>query len=160
MISSWRDDRLGSAERGENPTVLPKLNTGFAVIDDTQHLPGYCLLLSRSSADHLSDLPLPERTKFLADLSLLGEAVERACKAFDPGFRRINYEILGNSWHHLHGHVHARYEWERPEHRGVPVWRYDDRKAERYALGPQHDQLRARIADELQLLAAQAHAVA
>jgi hypothetical protein len=42
----WRRDRIGSALRGENPMVLAKMKSGFAVIGDTQFLPGYCLLLA------------------------------------------------------------------------------------------------------------------
>lgn len=152
----WRADRLGSAERGANPTVLMQLRTGFAVIGDTQHLPGYCLLLHRGSADHLSDLPHRERMAFLGDLVLLGEAVETACSALDPAFRRVNYEVLGNTWQHLHGHVHARYECEPDEHKSVPVWRYDERKDSRFALGPQHEPLCRALIRELHRVADQA----
>jgi hypothetical protein len=58
----------------------------------------------------------------LFDLSLIGEAVQAACR--DNGLRRINYEVLGNSLNVLRGHVHARYEWEPKERIGGPVWRY------------------------------------
>jgi hypothetical protein len=38
--------------------VLAHLPTGFAVIGDSQFLPGYCLLLSDDpAADRLADLP-------------------------------------------------------------------------------------------------------
>src|SRR5687767_6672103 len=52
-IMSGMDERLEAAERGENPTVLARLKTGWTVIGDTQHLPGYCLLLYRGEANHL-----------------------------------------------------------------------------------------------------------
>lgn len=45
-MDDWKKDRIGSALRGENPTVIARMKTGFAVIGDTQFLPGYCLLLS------------------------------------------------------------------------------------------------------------------
>jgi hypothetical protein len=35
MSDDWRTDRIGSAQRGENPTVLRRLDAGFAVIGDT-----------------------------------------------------------------------------------------------------------------------------
>lgn len=149
-MGSWREDRIGAAERGENPTVLTRMPSGaWSVIGDVQHLPGYCLLLHPGPADHLTDLPHRERLAFLGDLALLGEAVESGCRSLDSGFRRINYEIPGNTWHHLHGHVHARYEWEPDSHRGVPVWRYDDRWHPRHQLGPQHEALRTAITREL-----------
>ena len=43
MSDDWRMDRIGSAQRAENPTVLRHLDAGFAVIGDTQFLPGYCV---------------------------------------------------------------------------------------------------------------------
>ncbi|MDQ1052001.1 HIT family protein [Streptomyces sp. V4I2] len=146
-MTHWKDDRIGSAERGENPTVLTRMHTGWAVIGDTQYLPGYCLLLYAGEANHLTDLPRDERTQFLHDLSLLGEAVEEVCRKHDPeGFRRLNYEVLGNSWDHLHGHIHPRYHWESEEFRHGSVWRYGpQRLASGCALGPRHDMLRNAI---------------
>jgi diadenosine tetraphosphate (Ap4A) HIT family hydrolase len=125
------------------------MTTGWAVIGDTQHLPGYCLLLYGGPASHLTDLPRPERMLFLLELSILGEAVAQACAELDQGFLRTNYEILGNSWPHLHGHVHARYSWEPDEYRLGSVWRYPDRYDARHQLGPQHDPLRDRLAGAL-----------
>ncbi|MFF8813885.1 HIT family protein [Streptomyces pactum] len=157
-MESWKEDRIAAAGRGENPTVLARMRTGWAVIGDTQHLPGYCLLLYTGTADHLTDLPRDERARFLLDLSLLGEAVERACGRRDPAFRRLNYEVLGNSWQHLHGHVHPRYGWE-PEHllRG-PVWRYgEERTAPEHRLGPRHGPLRADITRALTSILAEAY---
>jgi diadenosine tetraphosphate (Ap4A) HIT family hydrolase len=122
-VDDWRQDRIGSAHRGENPMVIARMRSGFAVIGDTQHLPGYSLLLTDDPAnDHLTDLPWPERRDFLFDLSLIGEAVETVCA--DRGLRRINYEVLGNSIPVLHGHIHPRYDWEPAEFIGGPVWRY------------------------------------
>src|SRR3954451_19384417 len=119
-MPDWRDDRIGSAGRGENPMVMARMRSGFAVIGDTQHLPGYSLLLCDDpSANHLSDLAWSRRIEFLFDLSLIGEALQAAGLA---GLRRVNYEVLGNSMPWLHGHVHARYIWEPPERLGGPVW--------------------------------------
>jgi diadenosine tetraphosphate (Ap4A) HIT family hydrolase len=157
--ADWRDDRIGSAHRGENPLVMARMRSGFAVIGDTQHLPGYSLLLTDDpSVNHLSDLDWKRRKEFLFDLSLLGEAVERACRG--NGLRRINYEVLGNSIPVLHGHVHARYEWEPPDKTGGPVWRYpkDERNDPAHAYSDaKHRELRAAITAELQALIAQAY---
>ncbi|MET9212869.1 MULTISPECIES: HIT family protein [unclassified Nocardia] len=142
----WRRDRAGTAAAGTNPTALCRLTTGWAVIGDTQHLPGYCVLIYDGAADQLTDLPRPERIAFMADLVVLGEAVERACRAADPAFRRINYEVLGNTWTHLHGHVHARYEWEPADLRAGLVYLYGaERTAPEHALDARHDDLRAAI---------------
>jgi diadenosine tetraphosphate (Ap4A) HIT family hydrolase len=60
-----------------------------------------------------------------------------------------NYEVLGNPWHHLHAHVHPRYEWEPAEHRSLPVWNYPDRQHLRHRLDTRHDDLRMMLKDEL-----------
>jgi diadenosine tetraphosphate (Ap4A) HIT family hydrolase len=122
-VADWRQDRIGSAHRGENPMVIARMRSGFAVMGDTQHLPGYSLLLTADpSNNHLTDLPWPERRDFLLDMALIGEAIETVCA--DRGLRRINYEVLGNAVPLLHAHVHARYDWEPAEFVGGPVWRY------------------------------------
>jgi diadenosine tetraphosphate (Ap4A) HIT family hydrolase len=146
LLVDWRSDRVGSARRGENPMLMAKLPSGYVVFGDTQHLPGYCVLLSDvEDADHLTDLSLEQRQQFLMDMALLGDAVIAVCGGRDPAFRRINYEILGNSLHQLHAHVHARYSWEPKEFRTGPVWRYplEDRNSER------HDPLSSPDAEEL-----------
>ena len=56
-MTGFRDDRVGSALAGTNPTVLRRLTAGFAVIGDVQHLPGYCVLVTDDpAADQLTDL--------------------------------------------------------------------------------------------------------
>jgi diadenosine tetraphosphate (Ap4A) HIT family hydrolase len=148
----WRRDRIGSAARGENPTVLARLPAGFAVLGDPQWLPGYCVLLTDDpSATRLSDLSRPARTAFLDSLAVLAEAVERACGEADPQFRRVNLEILGNTDPYLHAHVWPRYGWEPPELLRRPVWLYPPERwtDPRTALGPAHDALRAALTGHL-----------
>jgi diadenosine tetraphosphate (Ap4A) HIT family hydrolase len=156
-MEPWQLDPLGTAQRGENPTVIARMKMGWAVIGDTQHLPGYCLLLYQGQANHLTDLPRLERANFLYDLALLGESVATVCARRDPKFSRINYEVLGNSWPHLHGHVHARYEWEPKKLRRGPVWRYQDRKDLKFALGSQHAELKNDIGRELKRVLEEEH---
>ncbi|MBL1110626.1 diadenosine tetraphosphate hydrolase [Streptomyces sp. 5-8] len=157
MTSGWRIDRIGAALRGENPTVLRRLGAGFAVIGDVQFLPGYSVLLAdEPGARRLSDLPKGKRLPFLSDMDRLGESVERACRRLDPGFRRINLEILGNTDPFLHAHVWPRFEWEPAELVSKPVWLYPPERwsDERFRLGPQHDALRDAIGSELDQLMA------
>lgn len=155
MVDDWRMDRIGSALRGENPTVLRRLNAGFAVIGDVQFLPGYSVLLADDPrVERLSDLPRDKRPAFLSDMDQLGEAVERVSRRMDAAFRRVNLEILGNTDGFLHAHVWPRFEWEPTGLVSGPVWLYPrDRWAdEQFALGPQHDSLRKAIGDELDCL--------
>ncbi|MEU5305762.1 diadenosine tetraphosphate hydrolase [Streptomyces noursei] len=152
MVDDWRMDRIGSALRGENPTVLRRLDAGFAVIGDVQFLPGYSVLLADDPAvERLSDLTKHKRLAFLSDMDRLGEAVERASRRMDTAFRRVNLEILGNTDGFLHAHVWPRFEWEPIDLVSKPVWLYphDSWTDERFALGPQHDALRQAIGDEL-----------
>ncbi|GAB1639665.1 HIT family protein [Krasilnikovia sp. MM14-A1259] len=151
-MTDWRNDRIGSALRGENPTVLAHLPGGFAVIGDVQWLPGYCLLLADDpQVQRLSDLQRSARSAFLDSMDRLGEAVERACAERDPAFRRVNLEILGNTDPYLHAHIWPRYEWEPSSLVGMPVWLYppENWRDPTTALGPQHDGLRAAITSHL-----------
>jgi len=151
-VDDWRSDRIGSALRGENPTVLARMPGGFAVMGDVQWLPGYCVLLTDNpDVTRLSELPRLARLQYLDSLDRLAEAVEQSCAEADPAFRRVNIEILGNSDPFLHAHVWPRYNWEPDTMIGRPVWlyppeRWSDRASE---LGEQHNALRAGIASRL-----------
>ncbi len=147
-MTNWKEDRIGSALRDENPTALAKMPGGFAVMGDPQWLPGYCVLLTDNPAvERLSDLSVSERNAFLQSMAVLGEAVERACREADPAFRRVNLEILGNADAFLHAHIWPRYEWEPAEIVHRPVWLYpiENWRNEQTALGPQHQALREAI---------------
>jgi diadenosine tetraphosphate (Ap4A) HIT family hydrolase len=124
----------------------------FAVIGDTQFLPGYCVLLvDTPNIDRLTDLPKQQRMAFLDSMDVLGQAIEQASQAADPAFRRMNYEILGNTDTYLHAHLFPRYEWEPKEHISRPVWLYDPEEfyGPEASLSPSQDGLRAAILAEL-----------
>jgi len=151
---SWRDDRVGASARGENPMVMLELSSGWAVIGDTQFLPGYSLLISKHrDAAMLSQLTREQRLQFLADLDLLAIAVERACIEKDPAFRRVNIEILGNTDAYVHAHVFPRYEWEGPKAER-PVWDYRETHwtDELHEYKPGHQPLRDAITAQLRAL--------
>lgn len=156
MVSpDFRQDRIGSALQGENPTVLRRLPASFAVIGDVQWLPGYCVLLvDRLGVSRLSDLERASRLEFLSSMDLLAEAVENTCRQLMSGCRRVNLEILGNTDDFLHAHVWPRYDWEPADRRTRPVWLYP---AEFWTLptlqlGPHHDPIRHAIGEHLDSL--------
>lgn len=156
-MSDWKTDRVRSAEAGTNPMVITKLESGYAVMGDTQFLPGYCVLLASPQVEHLSDLDLERRLAFLRDMSLLGEAVELACAG--DGLRRVNYEILGNTDAFLHAHVFPRYDWEPAERVTMPVFLYPKENwtaVEHQYDDSRHGNLRAAIKEDLERLAATA----
>ena len=121
-MTDWRLDRTGAAERGENPMTLARMTSRFAVIGDTRFLPGYRVLLASPSVNHLTDLPRDRRSAFLLDMSLIGEAIEVACRP--NGLVRVNCEILGDTDAYLHAHVSPRCDWEPAERLGSPVFLY------------------------------------
>ena len=145
------ENAIAAALSGANPKVMARMRSGFAVIGDTQFLPGYSLLLSDDlEISHLTELPRDKRRDFLFDLSLLGEATFAATRA--TGAQRINYEVLGNSWPYLHGHVHVRYASEPADKITGPVWRYPKelRNAPEHVYDERRDgPLRAAITKEL-----------
>jgi diadenosine tetraphosphate (Ap4A) HIT family hydrolase len=118
-MENWKKDRIGSCERGENPTLILKMRSGFAVIADHQFLPGYCVLLGYPMAESLNELPIAKRMQYLTDMSLIGDAIIKVCNPL-----RVNYATLMNQDHYLHTHIEARYDWEPDEFKQRPAWFY------------------------------------
>lgn len=112
-------DRVESARRGENRTVICHVRSGWVVLGDRQFLPGYSLLLPDPVVPSLNDLTLEGRSQFLLDMTAIGDALLRVTNTI-----RINYAIYGNADPALHAHVFARYATEPDAHRERPVWAY------------------------------------
>ncbi len=112
--------RVEEARRGQNPKVICRMPSGWAVIGDKQLLPGYALLLSDPVVPSLNEMSAVAQALFLRDMVILGDALLEV-----TGALRINYEILGNSEAALHAHVLPRYASEPDEMRRRPVWFYD-----------------------------------
>ncbi|RVT47063.1 HIT family protein [Rubrivivax albus] len=121
-------ERVELARRGENPWVIAKMRSGWAVMGDVQFLPGYCLLLSDPVVPSLNDLTGAARAQFMQDMATLGDVLLKVTDAF-----RINYEVLGNSEPELHAHIFPRYMSEQPESRRKPAWFYDWQNAVQYS---------------------------
>ena len=117
----FKEDRLGYALRGENPTQLARMNSGFVFLGDAQFLPGWCILAAYPKVFELNSLSFEQRNDFLADMQLLGEAIAQVTQPV-----RMNYSILGNSDNFLHAHVYPRYAWEEPERLRKPAWFYPE----------------------------------
>ncbi|SER57766.1 Diadenosine tetraphosphate (Ap4A) hydrolase [Propionibacterium cyclohexanicum] len=131
---------------------MARMSTSFAVMGDTQFLPGYSLaLVDRAGVGVLSDLPRAERLRYVDDVERLADAVEHACREHDEAFRRVNIEILGNSDPFLHAHVWPRYDWEPAELVRKPVWLYPASRWSdpRFAFSAVHLELRKQIARNL-----------
>lgn len=74
-----------------------------AFLGPWQYYHGYCVLVSRSHATELSQLPDEERRAFLEEMCLLGRAIELAVTP-----RKLNWEMLGNQVAHPHWHLFPR----------------------------------------------------
>jgi diadenosine tetraphosphate (Ap4A) HIT family hydrolase len=146
MSEDWKKDRFGAIERGENPMVIAKMKSGYAVIGDTQFLPGYCVLLAYPKVDTLNNFTVEQRSDYLVDMSLIGDAIQSVCNP-----KRINYSIYGNSDAYLHAHIFPRYEWEPEDKKPYPVWQYGDlwNWTELQYSDDKHGDLRKQISEKL-----------
>ena len=109
--------RVRAAHEGTNKYVICKMPSGWAVFGDQQFISGYSLLLSDPVVADLNELSGENRTQFLNDMTIIGDALLEATDAF-----RINYEILGNDDPALHAHIFPRYKNEPEQCRRYPVW--------------------------------------
>lgn len=113
-VEECRGGREGAGLR-----VVARMSSGWAVMGESQLLPGYCLLLPDPVVGSLNDLDMAARGRYLDDMARLGDAVSAAVSP-----RRINYEILGNLEPALHAHVLPRFEREPEAYRTKAVWLY------------------------------------
>ncbi len=112
-------ERVEAARRGDNPTVICRVRSGWIVIGDNQVLRGYSLLLADPVVGDLNSLGPEQRVQFCADMIGLGDALLEATESY-----RINYSIAGNLDPALHAHVRPRYlsEPDNRRHRNPTVY--------------------------------------
>jgi len=137
-------ERVELARAGKNETVVCRLKSGWVVMGDAQPLLGYCLLLADPVVPTLNDLSLEQRTDFLLEMSLVGDAVLKV-----TGAARINYSMLGNLVPELHAHVMPRFEDEDEKLRTKPPFFYDWDNSVKFT-EECHGHLRLAIAKELE----------
>lgn len=114
-------NRIERIERGEDPQLIARLPSGYAILANQQPLDGCCMLLPTPVVAHASDLSADARAAFMADFLRLGDAVLAATAA-----ERINYLILCNQVPELHAHVVPRFAHEEPDKRLMdPFAAYD-----------------------------------
>ena len=127
-------ERIEQARRGQHPGFIMETETGIAVLGDSQFFRGYSLLLCKTPATELHELPRDIKMKYLEEMSLLAQAVYNVTKC-----HKINYEMLGNQVHHLHFHIFPRYADE--ENLLQPVWLFQPQgaDAEGFKMNIEHD---------------------
>jgi diadenosine tetraphosphate (Ap4A) HIT family hydrolase len=112
-------ERLDMAHAGTNPTILCKVPSGWAAMCDMQYLRGYAILTADPEMASINDLTREKRIEFLADMTLVGDALLTVTGAF-----RVNYAIMGNVDAYLHAHIVPRYLSEPVEYRKNSPWSY------------------------------------
>ena len=120
-------ERVEQTREGKNPTLICRMPSGWAVLGDTQFLRGYSLLLPDPVVADLNALDTPDRTRFLLDMALVGDALLEV-----TGAARINYSILSNSDPALHAHIIPRYDSEPEKLRRGPTAFYDRENAPQF----------------------------
>ena len=120
-------DRIAMIKDGTNPYFVKELSTGYVVLGDHQHFYGYTLFLYKNHGKtELFQLDMPERMKFLEEMSCVAEAVSNAF-----GAEKINYELLGMGDSHLHWHLFPRRKGDLEDYgnKGIgPAWWYPREK--------------------------------
>jgi len=108
-----------AAQRGD-ARVIARLPSGWAMFGERQFVRGYALLLPDPVVPDVNSLDIQQRTQFLLDMSLVGDALLEV-----TGALRINYAIFGNLEPALHAHIVPRYAHEPPALRTQHPWAYD-----------------------------------
>jgi diadenosine tetraphosphate (Ap4A) HIT family hydrolase len=111
--------RIETARNGSNPTIICKISSGWVALADMQYLCGYCILLADPVVDSINALDPQDRTRFMLDMSIVGDALLRVTDSF-----RINYGMMSNADPYLHAHIVPRYLNEPDAIRRHLPWSY------------------------------------
>jgi diadenosine tetraphosphate (Ap4A) HIT family hydrolase len=112
-------EQVEAARANHEPALICQVPSGWVVLCRMQYLRGYCILLPDPVVPSLNDLTHEQRSRYLGDMSLVGDALLEV-----TGACRINYAILGNSDPVLHAHIVPRYLSEPDEFRSNGPWSY------------------------------------
>ena len=138
-------ERLKTCRDGTHPGLIAELDTGFAVLGDSQFFLGYSLLIAKDPVTELHELSNDRRLRLLEEVAQLAHAVYTVTQP-----HKLNYEALGNMVHHLHWHIFPRRLTD-PNPK-APVWSQMPQGplAESHRLNPLlHDNMKKQIRAEL-----------
>jgi diadenosine tetraphosphate (Ap4A) HIT family hydrolase len=111
--------RIEAARAGTDPALVCRVPSGWVFLCGMQYLPGYCVLQADPTVESINALSPVQRSQFLGDMALVGDAILEVTGAF-----RINYAILGNTDPVLHAHIVPRFLTEPDELRLGGPWSY------------------------------------
>ena len=145
-MSTGVHQRVEMARTGTNPTVICRVPSGWMVLCDSQFLRGYSLLLPDPVVFDLNTLGKEQRSEFLREMAILGDALLEVTDAY-----RINYAIMCNAVPALHAHVTPRYMTEPEEFRKQAACDYPQSQRDAIPFDYERDkELMKRIADAVQ----------
>jgi diadenosine tetraphosphate (Ap4A) HIT family hydrolase len=107
------------ARAGTHHALICRVPSGWVVLCEMQYLSGYCIQLPDPVVTDLNTLDWGQRTQYLLDMSMIGDALMEVTGAY-----RINYAIMGNSDPALHAHIVPRYFTEPDPYRSNTPWSY------------------------------------
>jgi diadenosine tetraphosphate (Ap4A) HIT family hydrolase len=110
-----RADTCPAGDAGHVLRKVHDLPASIAILAPDQYYRGYTLVVSKTHATELYELPDHESAQYFDDMRRVARAIGAA---FGP--RKMNYEVLGNTVAHLHWHLFPRYEWDLNPKR--PTW--------------------------------------
>lgn len=143
-------ERIRACRDGRHPGLIIEMETGFAVLGDSQFFRGYALLLCKGPVTELDELPRELRVRHLEEMAQLAAAVRVV-----TGAHKINCEALGNTLHHLHWHIFPRQLSDPAPEKPVWVQMPGSEEASRHRLDPAvHGGLIADLRKEVERLRA------
>lgn len=107
--------RVAECRAGTHAGLIAELDTGFAVLGDSQQFRGYTLFLSKTPATELHQLSRAAKVRFIEEMTQVAEAVHVALRP-----HKLNCESLGNVVHHIHWHIFPRRKTDTDPR--APVW--------------------------------------
>lgn len=110
---------INSIKIQTNSYFVIELETGYVVFEDYQFFKGYVIFISKKHVGELHLLEKKEKIMFLEEMTLVAEAVY---KQYKP--EKLNYELLGNTYSHLHWHIIPRYKNDLNIKK--PIWTIDE----------------------------------
>ena len=108
-------DTCPAGEAGQVLRKVRDLPASIAILAPDPYDKGYTMVVSKTHAVELFELPERQSTQYFRDMLAVARAI---ATAFRP--RKMNYEVLGNTVGHLHRHLFPRYEWDPNPKR--PTW--------------------------------------
>ncbi|EKE22242.1 MAG: diadenosine tetraphosphate (Ap4A) hydrolase like protein HIT family hydrolase [uncultured bacterium] len=131
-----------------NPYFVAELETGYVVLGDYQFYRGYTIFICKEHKQELHELDVDFKVKFLKEMSVVAEAVHLALKP-----HKLNYELLGNLYNHLHWHIFPRYKDD--VNPSLPIWcvKEDVRCNKKYIPSEKElEKLKKKLLDKLKLI--------